>query len=70
MLDRPEAAGRLADAPARRAADADARTPNRELSIPRRGVAWWRSQAWLRADPMPGLRPPAPPDHNVPPRGP
>lgn len=70
LLDRPEAAGRLADALARRAADADPRTLNRELSILRGAVAWWRTQGWLRADPMAGLRPPALPEHTVPPLGP
>ncbi|KJK42364.1 hypothetical protein, partial [Saccharothrix sp. ST-888] len=55
LLDRPEGAAGLADAPARRAAGGDPRTLNRELSILRGAVAWWRTQGWLRADPMAGL---------------
>ena len=57
LLDGPRAAGRVLEAFARRAADADPRTVNRELSVLRGAVTWWRGQGWLHADPTTGLRP-------------
>jgi integrase len=56
LLDRPEAAGRLAAATAARAAVAGARTVNRELSALRSAVGWWQDQRWIEADPTAGLR--------------
>ncbi|HET6634592.1 MAG TPA: hypothetical protein VFH77_06145 [Streptomyces sp.] len=68
LLDGPRAAGRVRDAFERRAADADPRTVNRELSALRGAVAWWRAQGWLTADPTDGLRPlPRPAPASVPP---
>jgi integrase len=56
LLDDPGAAGRLAAQFAARAATADARTANRELSALRSAVGWWQDQGWIRADPTAGLR--------------
>jgi integrase len=56
LLDDPGTGGRLAVALAARAAGADARTVNRELSALRSAVGWWRDQGWIRADPTAGLR--------------
>jgi integrase len=56
LLDRPEAAGRLAAATAARAAVAGARTVNRELSALRSAVGWWQDQRWIDSDPTAGLR--------------
>jgi len=56
LLDRPEAAARLAAATAARAAVAGARTVNRELSALRSAVGWWQEQGWITADPTAGLR--------------
>src|SRR6185437_8975382 len=56
LLDRPEAAARLAAATAARAAVAGARTVNRELSALRSAVGWWQDQGWITADPTAGLR--------------
>lgn len=56
LLDDPGCAGRLTAALAARAAAADARTVNRELSALRSAVAWWREQGWIGADPLDGLR--------------
>ena len=56
LLDDPGTGGRLAVALAERAAGADARTVNRELSVLRSAVGWWRDQGWIRADPTVGLR--------------
>ena len=56
LLDDPAAAGRLADAFTARAAAADARTANRELSALRSAAGWWREQGWIREDPTAGLR--------------
>lgn len=48
---------------ARLAAGTDADTANRELSILRAALDWWRTQGWVHADPTRGLeRRPAPPD--------
>ncbi|MFI2607265.1 hypothetical protein [Kitasatospora sp. NPDC018619] len=55
LLDHPDAAGRLRTAAARRTADTDPRTLNRELSTLRAAVAWWRSRGWLDGDPTAGL---------------
>jgi integrase/recombinase XerD len=56
LLDRPEAAARLAAATAARAAVAGARTVNRELSALRSAVGWWQEQGWISTDPAAGLR--------------
>lgn len=56
LLDRPEAAARLAAATAARAAVAGARTVNRELSALRSAIGWWQDQEWITADPTAGLR--------------
>jgi integrase len=66
LLDDPGTAGRLAQAFADRAAGADARTANRELSVLRGAVGWWRDLGWIRADPTAGLRH-RPPDELAPP---
>jgi hypothetical protein len=56
LLDDPGTGGRLAVALAERAVGADARTVNRELSVLRGAVGWWRDQGWIHADPTAGLR--------------
>jgi integrase len=56
LLDDPATADRLAGAYAERAARADARTANRELSALRSAAGWWREQGWIRADPVAGLQ--------------
>ena len=56
LLDDPGTGGRLAEALAGRAARADARTVNRELSALRSAVGWWRTQGWVSTDPTSGLR--------------
>lgn len=56
LLDGPRAAARARDACERRAAEADPRTVNRELSVLRGAVAWWRGQGWLTADATAELR--------------
>jgi integrase/recombinase XerD len=56
VLDDPGAGDRLATQFAARAAVADTRTANRELSALRSAVDWWREQGWIRADPTAGLR--------------
>ncbi|WP_067180780.1 hypothetical protein [Microtetraspora niveoalba] len=61
LLDAPDAADRLADALAWRAAVADPRTVSRELSILRGAVTWWRTRGWVRGDPLARLRAPATP---------
>jgi integrase/recombinase XerD len=55
-LDDPGADARLAAALAGRAAVADPRTVNRELSALRSATAWWRDQGWIETDPAAGLR--------------
>ncbi|MDH6123503.1 hypothetical protein [Kitasatospora sp. GP82] len=57
LLDGPQAAERLRLGLAQRAADADPRTVNRELSILRGAVLWWRAQSWIHGDPVARLRP-------------
>ncbi|WP_436763001.1 hypothetical protein [Streptosporangium sp. V21-05] len=62
-LGHPAAAARIAAAFAERATLADADTVNRELSVLRAAIAWWRARGWLAAEPTAGLeRRPAPPD--------
>ncbi|MET8544695.1 hypothetical protein ABZW03_29235 [Kitasatospora sp. NPDC004799] len=55
LLDHPDAAERLRAAAARRGADTDPRTLNRELSTLRAAVAWWRARGWLAGDPTADL---------------
>ncbi|MFF2075467.1 hypothetical protein ACFVXG_12030 [Kitasatospora sp. NPDC058162] len=57
LLDHPDAPDRLRAAVARRAADTDPRTLNRELSTLRAAVAWWRAKGWIDGDPSTALRP-------------
>ncbi|MEV7596628.1 hypothetical protein AB0O91_04490 [Kitasatospora sp. NPDC089797] len=57
LLDHPDAAARLRTAVARRGADTDPRTLNRELSTLRAAVAWWRGRGWIDGDPSADLRP-------------
>lgn len=67
LLDGPRSAELLAEALARRSALADPRTVNRELSILRAAVSWWRAQGWISSDPVSGLRPrPLPADAPAP----
>src|SRR5712692_4558056 len=62
-LDEPGLAARLATSFMLRSTSADADTLNRELSVFRAAVAWWRVQGWIAADPSRRLsRVPAPPD--------
>jgi integrase len=56
LLDDPDTGARLATALAERAAVADARTVNRELSALRSAVGWWQAQGWIHTDPTAGLR--------------
>ena len=56
LLDDRATCARLAAALADRAAGADARTANRELSALRSAVGWWLDQRWIRTDPTAGLR--------------
>jgi integrase len=67
LLDDPAAGPRLAAAVADRAACADARTVNRELSALRSAVSWWLDQRWIRTDPTAGLRHLATPAPALPP---
>lgn len=63
VLDDPATPTRLVRAFAVRVAAVDADTVNRELSVLRAAVGWWRGQGWIHADPTVGLhRRPAPPD--------
>src|ERR1700730_11336750 len=63
LLADPELPARLAASFAARAAGADPDTVNRELSVLRAAVGWWRAQGWIGGDPSRGLtRLPAPPD--------
>lgn len=57
LLDSPDAGPRLRAAFDARGSTAGARTANRELSILRSAVAWWRAQGWLTTDPTAGIRP-------------
>jgi integrase len=56
ILDREDAAARLAAALAQRASAADVRTVNRELSALRSAVGWWQERGWISRDPTAGLR--------------
>lgn len=56
LLDDPGTARRLARSLADRAAGADARTVNRELSALRGAIGWWLDLGWIHADPTAGLR--------------
>src|SRR5690348_11257098 len=56
LLDDQSTGSRLAASLAYRAASADARTVNRDLSALRSAVGWWLDQQWLRTDPTAGLR--------------
>jgi hypothetical protein len=56
LLDDPGTADRLATHLAARAATADTRTVNRELSALRGAVGWWLELGWIRTDPTAGLR--------------
>ncbi|WP_234377200.1 hypothetical protein [Streptomyces sp. TP-A0356] len=64
-LDDPGLPPLLAELAAARADELDADTVNRELSIARKAIGWWRSQGWIEADPTHGIeRRPAPPDRS------
>lgn len=53
----------LAEAFAQRARLVDADTINRELSVMKAAIAWWRARGWLTRNPTIGIeRRPAPPD--------
>ncbi|MFE5588011.1 tyrosine-type recombinase/integrase [Kitasatospora sp. NPDC056531] len=53
----------LAELAADRADELDADTVNRELSVIRKAIDWWRRQGWITTDPTFGIeRRPAPPD--------
>jgi hypothetical protein len=56
LLDTADAGPRLATALARRGAQTDTRTVNRELSALRSAVGWWQDQGWISGDPTAGLR--------------
>jgi integrase len=56
VLDDAATGRRIAVAMAERAALADARTVNRELSVLRSAVGWWQDQRWITGDPTRGLR--------------
>jgi integrase/recombinase XerD len=56
VLDREDAAARLAIGLASRSDTADARTVNRELSALRSAAAWWQERGWITRDPTAGLR--------------
>jgi integrase/recombinase XerD len=63
VLDHPATPARLLQAFTTRAATVDADTVNRELSVLRAAIGWWRGQGWLNVDPTTGLeRRPAPPN--------
>jgi integrase/recombinase XerD len=55
LLDDPACAARLRAACAERAAVTDPRTLNRELSILRGALRWWREQGWITTDPLAGV---------------
>ena len=56
LLDSADARGKLAAAVAHRAASAQARTLNRELSALRSAVGWWQRKHWIETDPTAGLQ--------------
>ena len=51
VLDDPLLPARLAEFAAARADAVDSDTVQRELSILRKAIRWWRSQGWINADP-------------------
>jgi integrase/recombinase XerD len=58
-----DAAGVLTEAFAQRSRLVDADTVNRELSVMKAAIAWWRGRGWLATNPILGIeRRPAPPD--------
>ena len=62
VLDDPQLPLRLAELAAARADAVDGDTVQRELSILRKAIRWWRSQGWIGADPTEGIeRRPVPP---------
>jgi hypothetical protein len=56
LLDRGDAAAKLAAAAALRAGHADTRTVNREISALRSAAGWWLDMGWIGLDPTAGLR--------------
>ncbi|MFI2369242.1 hypothetical protein [Streptomyces sp. NPDC018833] len=63
VVDDPGLPEALAELAAARAGEMDADTVNRELSIARKAIGWWRRQGWIICDPTIGIeRRPAPPD--------
>jgi hypothetical protein len=56
LLDRAGTPASLAAAVADRAAAADVRTVNRELSALRSAAGWWQEQGWISSDPTAGIR--------------
>lgn len=56
LLDRADTGAKLAAAIADRAAAADVRTVNRELSALRSAVGWWQDREWIGSDPTAGIR--------------
>jgi len=62
-VDDPELPPVLAELAAARADEMNADTVNRELSVVRKAVDWWRVQGWIDTDPTIGIeRRPAPRD--------
>ena len=55
VLDDPLLPARLAESAAARADAVDSDTVQRELSILRKAIRWWRSQGWITADPTQGI---------------
>jgi integrase len=56
LLDDAATGPRLAAAVHDRAALADVRTVNREISALRSAIGWWQDQHWISGDPTGGLR--------------
>ncbi|MFC1417983.1 site-specific recombinase [Streptacidiphilus cavernicola] len=55
LLDDPRLPSRLAEFAAARADAVDWDTVQRELSILRKAIRWWRGQGWISADPTQGI---------------
>ncbi|MHA6763771.1 site-specific recombinase [Streptacidiphilus sp. PAMC 29251] len=55
VLDDPGLPRRLAESAAARADAVDSDTVQRELSILRKAIRWWRGQGWISADPTQGI---------------
>jgi integrase/recombinase XerD len=55
VLDDPSLPARLAECAAARADAVDSDTVQREMSILRKAIRWWRSQGWIDADPTEGI---------------